>query len=88
MILLIVEHANGKASKSTYELITCARQIGRDGPVTAFVLGTNVATVAAEVACVVDQVLVADLPDFAQYDSELWSAAVSQIATEGEASTV
>jgi electron transfer flavoprotein alpha subunit len=88
MILLVVEHANGKVSKSTYELIACARQIGREGPVTALVLGTNVASIAAEIARSVDQVLVADIPDLAQYDSELWSAAVAQIATEGEASTV
>jgi electron transfer flavoprotein alpha subunit len=88
MILLVVEHANGKVSKSAYELITCARQIGRNGPVTAFVLGSNVAGVAAEIARSVDQVLVADRPELAQYDSELWAAAVAQIATEGEASTV
>jgi electron transfer flavoprotein alpha subunit len=44
--------------------------------------------VAAEVAAVVDQVLVADLPALAEYDAELWAAAVSQIATEGEASVV
>lgn len=88
MILLVVEHANGKVSKATYELITCARQLGREGPVTALVLGTNVTAVAAEISRSVDQVLVADRPELAQYDSELWSAAVAQIATEGEATTI
>jgi electron transfer flavoprotein alpha subunit len=88
MILLVVEHANGKVNKSTYEMVTVARELGRVGPVTALVLGSAVASVAAEVAAAVDQVLVADLPALAEYDPELWAAAVSQIATEGEASVV
>jgi electron transfer flavoprotein alpha subunit len=62
--------------------------MGREAPITALVLGSNVAPIAAEIACAVEQVLVADLPALAEYDSELWSAAVAQIATEGEASVV
>ena len=85
MILIVVEHANGKVSKSTWEMVTAARELGSEGPVTALVLGSNIAPVAAEVAKAVDQVLVADTPALAQYDAELWSAAVAQIATEGEA---
>jgi electron transfer flavoprotein alpha subunit len=88
MILLVVEHANGRVSKGTYELVTCAQQLGRDGPVTALILGSGIAGAAAEIARAVDQVLVADRPELAQYDSELWAAAVAQIAREGEASTV
>jgi electron transfer flavoprotein alpha subunit len=92
MILVVVEYANGKVSKSTWEMITAAQDSanasGREAPVTALVLGSNIAAIAAEVAKAVDQVLVADLPALAQYDPELWSAAVAQIATEGEASLV
>ena len=88
MILVVVEYANGKVSKSTWEMITAARESGREAPVTALVLGSNIAAIAAEVTKAVDQVLVADLPALAQYDPELWSAAVAQIATEGEASLV
>jgi electron transfer flavoprotein alpha subunit len=88
MILIVVEYANGKVSKSTWEMITAARESGREAPITALILGSGVAAIAAEVAHAVDQVLVADLPALAQYDSELWSAAVAQIATEGEASLV
>jgi electron transfer flavoprotein alpha subunit len=92
MILIVVEHANGKASKSTWEMVTAARELaqsmGHEASITALVLGSNVAPVAAEIARAVDQVLVADLPALAQYDSELWSAAVAQVATEGEASVV
>lgn len=88
MILIVVEHANGKASKSTYEMATCARELGREGPVVALVLGSGIAAVANEVALLVDQVLVADHVDLAQYDPEVWSAAIAQIASEGEAHTV
>jgi electron transfer flavoprotein alpha subunit len=88
MIVIVVEHANGKVSKSTWEMVTAARELGRETPITALVLGSNIAPVAAEIARGVDQVLVADLPALAQYDPELWSAAVAQIATEGEASVV
>ena len=92
MILIVVEHANGKVSKSTWEMVTAARELaqqkGSDTPVTALVLGSNIAPIAAEIARAVDQVLVADLPALAQYDSELWSAAVAQIAREGEASII
>jgi electron transfer flavoprotein alpha subunit len=92
MILIVVEHASGKVSKSTWEMVTAARELaqqkGSDTSVTALVLGSSIAPVAAEIARGVDQVLVADLPALAQYDPELWSAAVAQIATEGEASVI
>src|SRR5438270_704945 len=92
MILIVVEHGNGKVSKSTWEMVTAARELaqsmGREVPITALVLGSNIAPIAAEIARGVDQVLVADLPALAQYDPELWSAAVAQIATEGEASVI
>jgi electron transfer flavoprotein alpha subunit len=92
MILIVVEHANGKVSKSTWEMVTAARELaqdmGREAPITALVLGSSIAPIAAEIARAVDQVLVADLPALAQYDPELWSASVAQIATEGEASVI
>lgn len=92
MILLVVEYANGKVSKSTWEMVSAARevaqQVGGDAPVTALVLGSNVGAIAGEIARGVDQVLVADQPALGQYDPELWSAAVAQIASEGEARAV
>lgn len=88
MILIVVEHAHGKVSKSTYEMVTCARELGREGPLSALVLGSATVTVANEVSLLVDQVLVADHADLAQYDSEVWATAVAQIASEGEANTV
>jgi electron transfer flavoprotein alpha subunit len=88
MILIVVEYANGKVSKSTWEMVTAARELGREAPITALVLGHNIAPIAAEISHAADQVLVADLPALAQYDPEVWSAAVAQIATEGEASII
>jgi electron transfer flavoprotein alpha subunit len=87
MILIVAEHANGKLSKSAYELATAARGLGR-GDVAALVLGSGVAAVAASAALIADQVLVADSAELAQYDAEVWSAAVAQIAREGEAEVV
>jgi electron transfer flavoprotein alpha subunit len=88
MILVIAEHAKGKLSKSTLEMVTAARQAGREGPVTLVVLGSGVATVAQQAATFADQVLVADTPECAEFDAEVWAAAVAQIAREGEAHTV
>lgn len=88
MILVVVEHANGKARKSLYELVTSARGLGREGPVTALVLGSGVSAVASEASLVADQVLVADKPELAHVDPEIWAAAVAQIAVEGKAHTV
>ena len=62
MILLVAEHSNGKMRKSTYEMATAARELGREGPLACLVLGSGVAQVAEEAALLADQVLVADLP--------------------------
>jgi electron transfer flavoprotein alpha subunit len=88
MILLVVEYSNGKVSKSTLEMTTAARGMGREGPITLLVLGSGVASVAEQAALFADQVLVADKPELAQYDPEVWANAVAQIAREGEAHTV
>lgn len=88
MILLIVEHGNGKIKKSTYEMATAARSLGCDGPLTMLILGSDVARIAEEAAYLGDQVLVADLPLLAEYDPEIWAAAVAQVAREGDAHTV
>jgi len=88
MILIVAEMSGGRLSKSTLEMVAAARQMGRGGDVTALVLGSGVAAVAAEAAKYVDTVLVGDLPALAQYGAETWSAAVAQIAREGEADAV
>ncbi len=88
MILIVTEHANGKLSKSSAEMTQAARDLGREGPITLLVLGSGVTSIATQAALLGDQVLVADLPALAEYDVEVWAAAVAQIAKEGEAHTV
>ena len=88
MILIVAEHVGGQLAKATLEMVTAARESGREGPVTLLVLGQGIADVANAAAAVADQVLVADLPALAQYNAELWAAATAQIAQEGEAHTV
>jgi electron transfer flavoprotein alpha subunit len=88
MILIVAEHTDGKLSKSSAEMTQAARDLGREGPITLLVLGSGVAPVAAQAALLGDQVLVADLPALAEYDAEVWAAAVAQVAQEGEAHTV
>jgi len=87
VILFVAEHANGKLSKSAYELAAAARELKR-GDVAVLVLGSGVAAVAASAALIADQVLVGDSAELATYDAEAWSAAVAQIAAEGEAEIV
>jgi electron transfer flavoprotein alpha subunit len=87
VILFVAEHANGKLSKSAYELAAAARGLNR-GDVAALVLGSGVAAVAGSAALIADQVLVGDSAELAQYDAEVWSAGVAQIAAEGEAEVV
>lgn len=92
MILMVAEQMSGVLSKSAYELAQAARQLQSElpeaGEVTALVLGSGVAAAASAAAMIADQVLVADLPALAQYDAEIWSSAVAQIAGEGEAQVV
>jgi electron transfer flavoprotein alpha subunit len=88
MILIVAEHANGKLSKSTYEMTQAARELEREGPITLLVLGSDIDSVATQAASLADQVLVANLPDLDKYDPELWAQSVAQIAKEGEAHTV
>jgi electron transfer flavoprotein alpha subunit len=88
MILIVAEHSKEKLSKSTSELVTAARQSGREGPVTVAVFGSGVAKAAEQAALLADQVLVADQADLAQFDAEVWAGATAQIAREGEAHTV
>jgi electron transfer flavoprotein alpha subunit len=85
MILVVASCAKGHLSKSTYELVSAARQFAPDDSVAILVLGSGVDALASEASRIADQVLVADHPGFAAFDPETWSAAVASVATEGEA---
>ena len=86
MILVVAEHASARLSKSTLELIATARNAGRRRAPSrcSLLVGSGLDEIATEAASFVEQVLVADLPELAAYDAEVWAAAVAQIAYEGE----
>ncbi len=88
MILIVAEYLGKKLTKGTYELVTAARGMGREGPVTLLVLGHEVGELVEQALPLAEQVLVADRPELAGYSPELWAAATAQIAREGEAHTV
>ena len=88
MILLVTEQSGGRVSKSTLEMVALARTLNPPGGIAALVLGSQVSGIAAEAAKYVDQVLVADSPELKAFDPEVWTAAVCQIAREGEADLV
>jgi electron transfer flavoprotein alpha subunit len=88
MILVVASSAKGHLSKSTYELVSVARQFAADDSVSILVLGAGVDALANEAARIADQVLVADHPGFSAFDPEVWSAAVGSIASEGDASLI
>ena len=88
MILVVAEYGSGRLSKSSYEMVQAARELRREAPVAVLVLGNGLAAIATQAAAIADQVLVGDLPTLQEYDSEVWAAAVAQIAAEGEAALV
>ena len=85
MILIVADHRDGKLTKGVFELVSAARSSGREGPLTALVLGSGLLSVVDEATHYFEQVLVADRPELAQYSPELWATATAQIALEGEA---
>jgi electron transfer flavoprotein alpha subunit len=88
MFLIVAEYAAHRLSKSTFEMVQAARDMQRQGPITLLVLGSGIAGIAAKASLLSDQVLVVDMPELADYDAELWAAAIAQIAREGDAHTI
>jgi electron transfer flavoprotein alpha subunit len=85
MILIVADHSAGKLKKSTMEMVSAARAISPALPIGILVLGHHVEAVATEAAQLAPQVLIADRPELLQYDPEVWTTAVAQIANQGEA---
>jgi electron transfer flavoprotein alpha subunit len=85
MILVVAEHAKGRLSNSTAEMVAAARATGLEAPLTVLVLGSGVASIAAQAAHFANQVLVVDSPALARYSPQTWAAAIAFVATEGSA---
>jgi len=88
MILFVIANENGRLTRVSYELATAARRIAPEGPLLALVIGGGAGQAAQQAAHIADRVLVADRPELEQYNPELWSAAVAQVAQAVHASAV
>jgi electron transfer flavoprotein alpha subunit len=88
MILVLIDHSQGRISKSALSTLSAARGFGHGMQVVGLLLGCGLDAVATEATRYVDQVLVADLPELAHHDSQVIASAVSQIALQGDASLV
>ena len=88
MIVVVAEYKAGKLAKSTYEMVTAARECGVDGPVAVLLIGKDVNALTAEAAALADTVQVINTPEVAQYDAEVWAAAVAFAAQSVSANTV
>lgn len=76
-VLVVVETSGGMVRESSLELIGPARALAGDGGVTAVVVGSGVADVAADVAGRgVDRVLVVDDAAVARYTTEGYARAI------------
>jgi electron transfer flavoprotein alpha subunit len=88
MILIVAEFEAGKLKKATLELISAARGLGKDGGVTALLLGPNADSVAEETAKYADQVLIASDANLEPFVPSVIAQAIQQIALEGEVHTI
>ena len=77
-ILVYIDHFGGTAKPVSWEIVGKARELAGQlaVPVVAFVAGQNVGGVAGRShRCGADKVLVADRPDFAQFNAQAFAAA-------------
>lgn len=88
MILIVGEVRNHALSMATLECISAATQLGSREDTALLLIGSDLAASANQATSLVPQVLVLDRPELAQYDPVCWSAAVSEVAQQGEAECV
>src|SRR6185436_11419841 len=82
MIFVIAEHKDNKLKPITNELLVFAQRAGREfgQPITAVVLGNNVAGVADELKSrKIDRVIVADHADLAEYSPEAYVSVLKSL---------
>lgn len=78
-ILTFIEQRNGQIRKSSLEALSEARrQAAGKEPVTALVVGHDIKTLSAAInKCKPDKILVVDAPEFANYSTEGYAAALT-----------
>jgi electron transfer flavoprotein alpha subunit len=88
MILVVIDHKRGHLTQSARCTISAARSIDANTEVVGLVMGSHLDNVASQTAHYVDQVLVADSDALAHYDPVVIEAAITQVATLGNAQFV
>jgi len=82
MIFVIAEHKDNKLKPITSELLVLAQRAGRDfgQPITAVLLGSGIAALAEELKSKkIDRVIVADDPNLAEYNPDVYVEALKSI---------
>src|SRR5580765_1777106 len=79
MILVIAEHRAGKLNRATWEAIAAAQQLAAGQPVAIAVLGSNIGSIAAELAAAqVQEVFTLDHAALEPYTPDGFTAALQQ----------
>jgi electron transfer flavoprotein alpha subunit len=89
MILVIAEHRGGKLNRASWEAVAAAQQLAAGQPVAIAVLGSNVVSIAAELAAAqVQEVVTVDNPALEPYTPDGFTAALQQAIDQLKPSTV
>ena len=79
MILVVAEHRGGKLNRATWEAIAAAQQLAAGQPVAIAVLGSNVGSIATDVATAqAQEVVTLDNPALEPYTPDGFTAALQQ----------
>lgn len=85
-VLVVIETSAGVARDASLEALAYASQIADGGPVTALVIGSNVAEVASSLAA--DQVYVVDSPLVERYTTDGYTAAIEAAIAQASPAVV
>jgi electron transfer flavoprotein alpha subunit len=89
MILVVAEHRGGKLNRASWEAIAAAQQLAAGQPVAIAVLGSNVVSIAAELAAAqVQEVVTVDNPALEPYTPDGFTAALQQAIDQLKPSAV
>jgi electron transfer flavoprotein alpha subunit len=89
MILVVAEHRGGKLNRASWEAVAAAQQLAAGQPVAIAVVGSNVGSVAAELAAAqVQEVVTLDSPALEPYTPDGFTAALQQAIDQLKPSTV
>lgn len=88
MILIVGEVREHVVTRGTLECISAAMSLGARDDIALLLLGSGLTSAADQAAALVPQVLVVDQSELAQFDPVRWSAAVGEVARQGDAACI